>query len=96
MPKDVDDVLNVDEVFNFKSRNSNFNNHIHFIKKEENLILEIDPFRCKPWRFHDRDEAWLHSESNHQLMQSIQANGQLEPGLVRKIKDDPNFDYEII
>jgi len=63
---------------------------------EEMRILEIDPARCKPWQFHNRDIAWLTKERCLDLMLSIQKNGQLEPALVRKIKDDPEYDFEII
>ena len=57
---------------------------------------EIDPKRCKPWKFHNRDGAWLTKERCFDLINSIQKNGQIEHVLVRQIKDDPNYDYEII
>lgn len=56
---------------------------------------EVDPKRCKPWNFHNRDLSWLNNQRCADLIESISKNGQLEPGLVRTI-DDPDYDYEII
>jgi len=62
----------------------------------EIIIKEIDPLRCKPWKFHNRDSAWLTKERCHELINSIQKDGQNVPALVRELKDDPNHDYELI
>jgi ParB family chromosome partitioning protein len=59
-------------------------------------IIEIDPHRAKPWRYHNRDAAWLNVEHCQDLICSIQRNNQLEPVLVRALKEDPNHDFEII
>ena len=58
-------------------------------------IFEIDPKRCKPWKFHNRDRAWLNEKACEDLISSIKANGQIEPVLVRKISSS-NYDFEII
>lgn len=63
---------------------------------DEMRIFEIDPARCKPWKFHNRDIAWLTKERCLDLMLSIQKNGQLEPALVRKIQGDADYDFEIV
>lgn len=76
--------------------NTEIKNSLVSTQTKANSILEIHPGRCKPWQYHDRDEAWLNSAHSKQLIDSIRMNGQLEPGLVRRIKEDPNFDYEII
>ncbi len=58
--------------------------------------IEIDPKVCRPWKYHNRDNDWLTKENCSDLIKSIEANGQVEPGLVRKLDDDPNYEYEII
>lgn len=62
----------------------------------EILIREINPERCRPWKYHNRDVAWLTRERCKDLIHSIQKNGQNEPSLVREIKDDPEYDFELI
>lgn len=57
---------------------------------------EVDPKKCRPWKFHNRDVSWLNSKDCQDLVDSISKNGQMEPGLVRALEDDPDFDYEII
>jgi ParB family transcriptional regulator, chromosome partitioning protein len=59
-------------------------------------LLRLDPARCRPWKFHNRDLAWLTSDRCRSLIDSIRRNGQNDPALVREIKYDPNYDYEII
>jgi ParB family chromosome partitioning protein len=72
------------------------NSTVFSINSDEMRIFEIDPARCKPWKFHNRDIAWLTKERCLDLMLSIQKNGQLEPALVRRIQNDPKYDFEII
>ncbi len=59
-------------------------------------LLKVDPARCKPWKYHNRDAAWLIKERCLDLIASIQKNGQIDPVIVRRIKEDPNYDFEII
>lgn len=72
------------------------NNLSHQQKQQSPYILPIDSLRCRPWKYHDRDLAWLTGENCKDLIDSIKKHGQLEPALVRKIKGSPDFDYEII
>lgn len=60
------------------------------------VIKKIDPDRCRPWKYHNRDLHWLTKERCLDLIDSLRSNGQLEPAGVRKVNDDPDFDYEII
>lgn len=60
------------------------------------LLVDIDPKRCKPWRYHNRDSAWLTKERCADLIHSLQRDGQLEPILIRALSGDPDADYEII
>lgn len=60
------------------------------------LIKEIDPAQCRPWKYHNRDTAWLTQERCQDLISSIETSGQNEPALVRALFDDPHYRYEII
>lgn len=58
-------------------------------------LIEIDPSICKPWDFADRDE--LEMGNIGELANSIKANGQQEPVLIRPIKsNNQKIKYEII
>jgi ParB family chromosome partitioning protein len=59
-------------------------------------ILLVDPARCRPWRYHNRSNAWYTKERCQDLIDSIVKDGQLEPALARKLTNDPNFDFELI
>ena len=50
-------------------------------------LLEVDPSVCTPWKYHNRDSAWLNETKCSDLIYSIKNNGQLEPALVREISD---------
>ncbi len=47
------------------------------------LLVDINPTRCKPWPYHNRDSAWLTKARCVDLIHSIQREGQLDPILVR-------------
>ncbi len=59
-------------------------------------VHAIDPIRCKPWIYHNRDLSWLTCSRCQDLITSIQNNSQIEPILVRKTTNDPDHDWEII
>jgi ParB family chromosome partitioning protein len=63
---------------------------------ERENILSVDPRRCRPWRFHNRTEAWYTRERCQDLIDSIVKDGQLEPALARKVVGDPGYDFELI
>jgi ParB family transcriptional regulator, chromosome partitioning protein len=65
-------------------------------EKKNRSLLEIDPKRCKPWKYHNRDKLWLTRSRCLDLIRSIEKNSQIEPILVRALKDDPDYDFEII
>lgn len=57
----------------------------------------VDPARCRPWRLHNRDLDHLNEESCRDLIDSfLSAKKQRIPAIVRRIENDPNFDYEIV
>jgi len=59
-------------------------------------VILIDPKRCKPWSYHNRDTAWLTEKGCQDLIISIKRYGQHQPILVRPLLDDPQHDFEII
>jgi ParB family chromosome partitioning protein len=63
---------------------------------ERENILSVDPRRCRPWKFHNRTDAWYTRERCQDLIDSIVKDGQLEPALARKVAGDPNVDFELI
>jgi len=57
----------------------------------------VDPAKCRPWRMHNRDLDHLTEESCRDLIDSfLSAKKQRIPAIVRRLKDDPEFDYEIV
>lgn len=68
----------------------------HHQDKIKRAAIEIDPKRCRPWQYHNRDMAWLTSERCADLISSIKKHGQHQPALVRPLLDDPQYEYEII
>lgn len=60
-------------------------------------ILEIDPKRCRNWKYADRNIFELGNID--ELSQDIKTNGQLQPVIVRKIssvENDLEYEYEVI
>lgn len=57
----------------------------------------VDPARCRPWRLHNRDIDHLNEETCRDLIDAfLSAKKQRIPAIVRKLHDDPEYDYEII
>ena len=63
---------------------------------ERENIFAVDPKRVRPWKYHNRTEAWYTRERCEDLIDSIAKDGQQEPAVARRLKGDPNFDYELI
>jgi ParB family chromosome partitioning protein len=59
-------------------------------------VLSVDPRRCRPWKYHNRTDAWYTRERCADLIESIPKDGQQEPALARRITGDANADYELI
>jgi ParB family chromosome partitioning protein len=59
-------------------------------------VFSVDPKRCKPWKFHNRTNAWYTKEACQDLIDSMPRDGQMEPALGRKLQGDPDFEYELI
>lgn len=63
---------------------------------ERENIFAVDPKRVRPWKYHNRTEAWYTRERCQDLIDSIAKDGQQEPALARRVRGDPSFDYELI
>src|SRR6185312_13043009 len=63
---------------------------------EREAIFAVDAKRVRPWKYHNRTEAWYTRERCQDLIDSIAKDGQQEPALARRITGDPEFDYELI
>lgn len=57
----------------------------------------VDPAKCRPWRLHNRDLDHLDETSCRDLIDAfLSARKQRIPAIVRRLRDDPDHDYEII
>jgi len=57
----------------------------------------VDPARCRMWAEHNRDYAKLDAGRCADLIESFKAQGRQEvPAIVRRVQDDPKFDFEVI
>lgn len=64
--------------------------------KEKTLKL-VDPARCRMWSRHNRRYDLLNEVSCADLLESLRSQGEQEfPAIVRRVEDDPGFDYEVI
>jgi ParB family transcriptional regulator, chromosome partitioning protein len=63
---------------------------------EREVVLAVDPKRCRPWKFHNRTEGWYTRERCQDLIDSIAKDGQLEPALARKLDGVAGYDFELI
>jgi ParB family transcriptional regulator, chromosome partitioning protein len=63
---------------------------------ERENIFAVDPKRVRAWKYHNRSDAWYTRERCLDLIESIAKDEQQEPALARRLKGDPNFDYELI
>lgn len=64
--------------------------------KEKTFKL-VEPERCRMWQRHNRRYDLLNEEACADLLESLRAQGEQEfPAVVRRVQDDPAFDYEVI
>jgi len=60
-------------------------------------IEQVDPARCRLWAEHNRDYAALDETRCADLIESFKAQGRQEvPAIVRRVRGDPDFDFEVI
>ena len=58
--------------------------------------LELDPERCRPWKYHNRSRSWFSRKEQTSLNESLRRDGQQQLGLVRIVENDPDYNHEII
>ena len=78
--------------------NKNLKDQIELLEKELSIksnsdIIEIDPKKCRNWKYADRNRFELGSIED--LAEDIKQNGQLQPAIVRRI-DSLDYSYEVI
>jgi ParB family chromosome partitioning protein len=59
-------------------------------------IISVDPFKCRVWKLHDRFVSEINEHTCKAEIESISAHGQVVPVLGRRLKDDPDFEIELI
>ena len=57
---------------------------------------EFDVARTRPWKYHNRNPAWLKRPEQRSLEESVREHGQLELGLVRTVEGVSGVDAEIV
>ena len=63
----------------------------------EKTLHLVDPERCRLWPRHNRRYELLNETRCSDLIEGFKAQGQQEfPAIVRRTKDDPEHDFEII
>lgn len=60
-------------------------------------VFELDPNRVRPSRFANRDQLAFRDEDFNDLKQSVREhNGNDIAAKVRRVTNDPNYDYEVV
>jgi ParB family transcriptional regulator, chromosome partitioning protein len=63
----------------------------------EKTLLWVEPERCRMWERHNRRYELLNETRCADLIEGFKAQGQQEfPAVVRRVKDDPAHEYEVI
>ncbi len=63
----------------------------------EKTLLWVDPDRCRLWARHNRRYELLNEMRCADLIEGFKAQGQQEfPAVVRRLKDNPQHEYEVI
>jgi len=60
------------------------------------VIVSLNPFRCRMWALHDRAQEYITEESCREEIISVKKNGQLVPVLGRTLHNDSTHDVELI
>lgn len=60
------------------------------------IVVSVNPFRCRMWSLHDRLEEQITEESCRAEIESTLRHGQFVPVLGRKLRGDPTHDVELI
>lgn len=68
------------------------------LNKKRRWILELDPKKCRRWRYYDRLPEWFTYEGCKDVIDSMEKRKRQEfPGVVRKLVDDPDgYEWEVV
>ena len=58
--------------------------------------IAVSPLRCRVWNWHPRLEENVTEESCRTEISSFEKHGQLIPVLGRRLRGDPDYDFELI
>ena len=59
-------------------------------------IVEINPMRCRMWQLHPRIDERVTEETCGTLIKSMRRHGQIVPALGRRLRDNRDYDIELI
>jgi ParB family chromosome partitioning protein len=59
-------------------------------------FITADPFRCRVWDLNDRMDEYVTEDSCRAEIASVERDGQLVPVVGRVLRNNPDFDIEII
>lgn len=65
-------------------------------KRRQVVEYSVDPRRCRMWGYHNRLQDYIDENNCSELIESIRINGQRQPALAREVRNDPDYDYELI
>jgi ParB family transcriptional regulator, chromosome partitioning protein len=65
-------------------------------ERRSQVIVLINPFKCRMWALHDRLEEQITEESCRAEIESVQRHGQFVPTLGRRLKGEPMHEVELI
>ncbi len=66
------------------------------LQSDAGSFITADPFRCRVWDLNDRMEEYVTEESCRAEIASVERDGQLVPVVGRVLRNNPDFDIEII
>lgn len=70
---------------------------LHNLAESPTSHVTLDPSRVRIWPGNARDYTLLHPDNCSDLIDSmIAVGGQQVPAMLRRISDDPDFDFEVI
>jgi ParB family chromosome partitioning protein len=65
-------------------------------ERASQVIVSVNPFRCRMWSLHDRLEEQITEGSCRAEIESVRKHGQLVPALGRILRGDPMHEVELI
>lgn len=66
------------------------------LQPDAGSFITADPFRCRVWDLNDRIEEYVTEESCRAEIASVERDGQLVPVVGRVLRNNPDFDVEIV